>query len=52
MLQQHLVQQASLAAYQDFILLMGLCVARRAPLVMTLRPQPQNRNPLPITATT
>ena len=40
MLQQHLVQQASLAAYQDYILLMGLCLAV-APLVMTLRPRPQ-----------
>ena len=40
MLQQHLLQQASLAAYQDFMLLMGLCLVV-APLVMTLRPRPQ-----------
>ena len=40
MLQHHLVQQASLAAYQDYFLLMGLCLVA-APLIMTLRPRPQ-----------
>ena len=40
MLQHHLVQQASLAAYQDYFLLMGLCLVA-APLIVALRPRPQ-----------
>ena len=40
MLQHHLVQQASLAAYQDYFLLMGLCLVV-APLIVALRPRPQ-----------
>ena len=39
-LQHHLVQQASLAAYQDYFLLMGLCLVV-APLIVALRPRPQ-----------
>ena len=40
MLQQHLTQQASLAAYQDYFLLMSLCVVI-VPLIVALRPRPQ-----------
>ena len=40
MLQHHLVQQASVAAYQDCFLLVCLCLVA-APLIMTLRPQKQ-----------
>ena len=40
MLQHHLVQQASVAAYQDCFLLACLCLVV-APLIMTLRPRPQ-----------
>ena len=40
MLQQHLVQQASVAAYQDYFLLMSLCLVV-APLILALRPRPQ-----------
>ena len=40
MLQHHLVQQASLAAYQDYFVLMSLCLVV-APLILTLRPRPQ-----------
>ena len=40
MLQHHLVQQASLAAYQDYFLLMALCLMV-APLIVALRPRPQ-----------
>ena len=40
MLQHHLVQQASLAAYQDYFLLMGLGLVV-APLILALRPRPQ-----------
>ena len=40
MLQHHLVQQASVAAYQDCFLLVCLCLVA-APLVMTLRPRKQ-----------
>lgn len=40
LLQQHLVQQAAAAAYQDSFLLMGLCLAV-APLILKLRPRPQ-----------
>ena len=39
-LQHHLVQQASLAAYQDYFVLMSLCLVV-APLILTLRPRPQ-----------
>ena len=35
MLQQHLVQQASLAAYQDYFLLMSLCIVI-VPLIVAL----------------
>ena len=40
MLQHHLVQQASLAAYQDYFLLMSLCIVI-VPLIVALRPRPQ-----------
>ena len=40
MLQHHLVQQASLAAYQDYFVLMSLCLVV-APLILMLRPRPQ-----------
>ena len=40
LLQHHLVQQASLAAYQDYFLLMSLCIVI-APLILALRPRPQ-----------
>lgn len=40
MLQQHLTQQASLAAYQDYFLLMSLCFVI-VPLILALRPRPQ-----------
>ena len=40
MLQHHLVQQASVAAYQDYVLLMCLSLVV-VPLIMTLRPRPQ-----------
>ena len=42
MLQQHLVQQASVAAYQDFFLVMSLCLVV-VPLIAALRPNPQPR---------
>ena len=42
MLQDHLVQQASVAAYQDCFLLVCLCLVV-APLIMTLRPRPQQQ---------
>ena len=42
MLQHHLVQQASVAAYQDFFLVMSLCLVV-VPLILALRPQPQVR---------
>ena len=42
MLQHHLVQQASVAAYQDFFLVMSLCLLV-VPLIVALRPQPQAR---------
>ena len=42
MLQHHLVQQASVAAYQDFLLVLSLCLVV-VPLVMALRPHPQPR---------
>ena len=42
MLQHHLVQQASVAAYQDFFLVMSLCLVV-VPLIVALRPQPQAR---------
>ena len=40
MLQHHLVQQASVAAYQDFFLLMSLCLLI-VPLIVALRPSPK-----------
>ena len=40
MLHHHLVQQASLAAYQDYFLLMSLCIVI-VPLIVALRPRPQ-----------
>ena len=40
MLQHHLVQQASVAAYQDYFVLMSLCLVV-APLIVALRPRPQ-----------
>ena len=42
MLQQHLVQQASLAAYQDYFVLMSLCLVV-APLIVALRPRPRQQ---------
>ena len=42
MLQHHLVQQASVAAYQDFFLVMSLCLVV-VPLIVALRPHPQPR---------
>lgn len=42
MLQHHLVQQASLAAYQDYFVLMSLCLVV-APLILMLRPRPQQK---------
>ena len=42
MLQHHLVQQASVAAYQDFFLVMSLCLVV-VPLIVVLRPHPQPR---------
>ena len=40
MLHHHLLQQASVAAYQDCFLLLSLCLVV-APLILTLRPRPQ-----------
>ena len=40
MLQHHLLQQAAVAAYQDFFLVMSLCLVV-VPLIVALRPQPQ-----------
>ena len=42
MLQHHLVQQASLAAYQDYFVLMSLCLVV-APLIVALRPRPRQQ---------
>ena len=39
MLQQHLIQQASVAAYQDCFAMISLCLLA-APLILTLRPRP------------
>ena len=45
MLQHHLIQQAALAAYQDYFVLMSLCLVV-APLILTLRARPP-RPPAP-----
>ena len=42
MLQQHLIQQASVAAYQDCFAMICLCLLA-APLILTLRPRPQQQ---------
>ena len=42
MLQQHLIQQASVAAYQDCFAMISLCLLA-APLILTLRPRPQQQ---------